>query len=98
MGANFESVYVKGEASQAELHRFFKLEQAQCAWESGHEYSGRLNMCQGLSIVTKVSFETIKLAEDWISEHAEKWEEALAVKAKHKNGEPVWVIGGWCAS
>ena len=40
----------------------------------------------------------VEEAEEWLDEHALKWEEALCVKVNLGPGEFAWYIGATCAS
>lgn len=38
-----------------------------------------------------------RAAEDYIVEHHEKWDGAMAVSFKLEDGAFGWVVGGWCS-
>jgi hypothetical protein len=93
MGASFVSFKMKG--AQADIRRRFADAQEQDRYENGHSYSGGIGMASGLRFVAS-SFDDEKNAEDWLVDHAQKWEEALAVRLNGKPDE--YVIGAWCSS
>src|SRR6476659_2938853 len=93
MGASFQTASLPLKKSEVELKKEFSKMQQQDRYENGHEYSGGFGMASGLKINFN-TFATSKAAREWISENAEKWENASAVRVP---SEKVWVIGAWCA-
>lgn len=95
MGANLQTrIYPSWEAAQKDWPA--AVERA--AWESGHEYSGEINML-GInpSDLPSPPFHVAadeKEAEDYIADNHPKWEQALVVSLP---GGGV-MVGGWCAS
>lgn len=81
MGAWFDMHDFDGTLSTTELRKRFKDHQDDCAYEDGHSYSGRLNMCPGLDVEDK-TFENYNEAVEYIQTKAEKWENAVAVRYK----------------
>lgn len=71
----------------------FKNYQNCAAYESGHNYSGRLNMCPGLDFHFHTIFENKEKAYDYIANNAKKWENAICVKLKDDS----FLIGGLCS-
>jgi hypothetical protein len=99
MGASFDcKVYKNAEGGFAEIVKKFKADQDTDRYENGHSYSGGIGMCSGIKNANQPIFATEKAADDWVSEHAEKWEAALAVQFKNEKGEILWFVGGWCSS
>ncbi len=92
MGAEVSFTSFDGKLSVEELRKEFYKYQEQCAYESGHSYSGQLNMCNGLK-VSDVKFDDDTKAKQYIIDHTSKWENALAVKCNNK-----WLVGGICSS
>jgi hypothetical protein len=82
MGASFVSRTVPGTLTKNQLEEKFREIQADAAHEDGNSYSGQLNMCRGLKVVNK-TFDSVRLAEEWLDENCQKWECAQAVKAKN---------------
>lgn len=79
MGANFDSHKFKA-CSTEELQKKFRILQEDMYHESGNDtYAGHLGIVPGLTILDKV-FKGPNIAEDWLSNNTEKWENALAVK------------------
>jgi len=71
------------------------LDQESCRYENGHSYSGGIGMLDGCS--NKVEeIDDFDEAIEWISQNANKWEEAKVVLTKEKE-KPVYLIGGWCS-
>lgn len=66
--------------------------------EHGHSYSGEIGMLQGKPEFIDKMYSTEREAEDYISEHHEKWRRPLAVSFSGTDGVKHWVIGGWCSS
>lgn len=111
MGASFASRRLDGKLSKAEVKAKFEAIQDADRHDNGHSYSGGLGMTSGLTFVDKQpTFATVDLALNWIQDEAEKWENALCVRAvgapwAMSKDEPapapdaeVWVIGAWCSS
>ena len=96
MGAWFDSITIRS-TEEKEVLRYFKRYCENAAHEDGHSYSGRLNMCPGVEFIDK-TFDSYKDANEYVIEHAVKWENALAVKYKDRNGSIVTFIGGLCSS
>ena len=79
-----------------EIKKEFKEYVEECIYEYGHScYNGTFSTCSGLTITVK-TFEDEREARDYILDHTEKWEDALAVTIKSDKGDYT-LIGGWCA-
>ena len=79
MGANFDSVTFKP-CSKEELKQQFEVVQNEMCAEHGHDtYAGHIGIAAGLTISSK-TFKNQNDAYDWVSENAEKWENAVAVQ------------------
>jgi hypothetical protein len=99
MGASFITIELDGNLTEKEVREAFKHQQEEDAWSCGHEYSGQLNMCSGLTFHRNRTFETISDAVEWLDEHVQKWENAECVRVSSpKEPKTWWVIGGLCAS
>jgi hypothetical protein len=84
MGAEVDTLELEGTLTERELRQRFKEHQDNCAEEDGNSYSGRLNMCPDLTVEGKV-FESHDQAYNYMSDKAQKWENALAVRFKVSN-------------
>lgn len=94
MGACSDSIVIEA-GSIKELKSKFGDLQEELAYLHGHSYSGTLAECSGIRVVTPCCPETEKdKILEWIYDHAEKWEEALAVEIE----EGVYLVGGICSS
>jgi hypothetical protein len=98
MGANFVSYRRFG--TRDEIKVWFEREQEQDRYENGHCYSGGIGMARGIRFVEATVFDDERQAEEWICDHAEKWEAAIAVPLRKRRGDgtPAWMIGAWCSS
>jgi hypothetical protein len=94
MGADFDFIIVKS-VKKTDVKKQFKAYQKEAAHESGHEYSGRLNMCPDLEFHDKTFTKTIDAIE-YLTETARKWESAIAVQVDTENGSHI-VVGGICS-
>ncbi len=93
MGAAFSCRVLEGTFQEAKT-RFVEM-QEQDKYENGHSYSGGIGMLVGVKN-TCLTLNDRKSASQYIMEHAEKWESALAVQF-HEQDKILWLIGGWCA-
>jgi len=87
MGACDDSFEAKGSLTESELTKKFNEYVDMCDSENGRSYSGRLNMCTGLTIHNK-TFNTFNEAWEYLfgaNGKAVKWEDAVAVKYKVQN-------------
>ena len=92
MGACYNEQYFPGSLSETELEKAFADLQKSLTYDHGHDpYNGTFSTCSGL-IVHSDPVDDAREASNWISDHAEKWEEAHAVKSGDN-----WIVGGWCA-
>jgi len=96
MGCNFVTEQIDGAKTREEVKTIFARLQDQDRYENGHSYSGGLGMTTGLIFDDK-TFESTEAAEEWLDEHARKWDEARCVTVK-ENGKTFWLIGANCAS
>lgn len=96
MGAEYSQF--KARCTREELRPTFVEFQEQCFYDHGHSgYTGTMAEADGCSITTK-EFITNEEAEEWLTEHAEKWGPALVVKVTLNDQEPYWLFGAWCSS
>lgn len=96
MGCEFDYFKTKAK-TRKEVEEVFEREQENAAYDDGHNYSGRINMAPGLEFHDKV-FNTENEAYDYVDATAKKWENAIAVQFKDKNGELVYFVGAMCSS
>jgi hypothetical protein len=95
MGAEMDFLEVKS-IKPATIKAQFEAYQEEAAYEDGHSYSGRLNMCPGLDITAK-TFDSYDEAEEWLMDNCLKCENAKAVF--YKDGKSIHcLIGGMCSS
>jgi hypothetical protein len=90
MGACFNTMTAKG--TPQEVRKAFEQKQEQDRYENGHVYSGGLGMAPGLTFTNK-TFDDTRDAYEWLADHAQKWDNALAVKIGDE-----YLIGAWCSS
>lgn len=81
MGASDICTTFDGSLTQEQLRARFAKMQEDAAYENGHSYSGSWNMLNGLSIRETV-FDSVRKAETYILDNTEKWQHALAVRAR----------------
>lgn len=96
MGCIFNDMSLPGDLTEAEVKARFEDEQERDRYENGHCYSGGFGMADGLEFTGKI-FDDPDTAYDWLSENAEKWGAAKAVRWRHA-GKEFWMIGADCAS
>lgn len=95
MGASFVAKYIK-DCTKEELRLKWKEYVEMLRREYGNNsYNGTLSTCDGLTITDGIFTDRAE-AEEYICEHTQKWEEALAVKLINANHNG-WIIGGWVA-
>jgi len=67
-------------------------------YESGHGgYSGTIAEMHGVGKWMNMLLPGIDEAEDYIMNHHEKWEDAMAISFMLADGTFGWVVGGWCS-
>ena len=99
MGANFDEVVLDGTIPTQEVKHAFKEIQKKRAWEHGHNgYTGTFAEADGIEFPKRKVFKDEDAAEEWLTEHADKWGPALAVKYTNSDGQIKWYIGAWCSS
>jgi hypothetical protein len=81
-----------GRITKHQVKEAYERMKRQAQFESGASYSGDWNMIPRLEF-HDLEFITVRLAEDYCQEKAEKWQYAVVVRTEDK-----WVIGGWAAS
>ena len=87
---------LSGALTKEQLRTHFTEMQKEAALHHG-ECSGGWNMMSGLKFKDTSLFATVQEAVDYLLENTEKWENALAVRARDSENREVWVIGGWAA-
>ena len=80
MGACDDSIELDGTLSESEVKSRFRAYQDECASESGNSYSGRLNMCPGITFARVDTFKSHDEAYEYLNKTAQKWENAIAVR------------------
>jgi len=90
MGAETRTYSVEAE-NDGELKEKYEGLVAEACYEHGHGgYTGTIAESQGLTITEQILSENE--ACDYIEEHAEKWENSLAIKIRDTNH--TYLIGG----
>ena len=92
MGANYDDRTYPGTLSEQEVREKFAADQDQDRYENGNCYSGGIGMATGITFTGEV-FPTQEEAHEYLMDAAEKWGDALAVRA----GD-IWIVGAICAS
>jgi hypothetical protein len=97
MGAEFCFQVFQADDRQHALQRAREIID-QAAHDYGHAgYSGSFAECPGARIENK-AFPTFGDAEEWLVEHAQKWEAAVLVQVETVEGVQRWAMGAWCSS
>jgi len=107
MGASYSS-RVFPDMPEAELSKQVANAISEDAYEDGHRYSGSWGVKNGYHVIREPrglrndikTFDSVEAADDYISEHNDKWEPLMAVRArvvemKLPNGEVVSSANGW---
>jgi len=101
MGACFNIATTKEKPTQEWYDELIR----QAEYECGHagNYTGSFAEAIGtLGFPTTETFASFQDAEEWLGDHAEKWEPALAVPFKDVSEDGTngihWAIGAWCSS
>ena len=95
MGADFD-FFITDKKTYQEVKSEFDKYCDYASHEDGHSYSGRLNMCPDLEFHDIRIFDSENDAEDYVSKTAQKWDNAIAVQFRDKDGLK-WFIGGSCS-
>jgi Zn finger protein HypA/HybF involved in hydrogenase expression len=74
---------------RATLAKWVQEESSRDAFENGSSYSGHWNMCSGLTVQENRVFDSIEAAQEYISDHQEKWGPLLAVPAWQRLALPL---------
>ena len=88
MGSCYQEMRLDGDLDRKAVEDRFRQEQEQDRYENGHSYSGGIGMATGLEFRPTACagharpFPHLSDATEWLEENAEKWEAALAVRAK----------------
>ena len=85
MGACDDELTLDGKLSESEVKSRFRAYQDECASESGNSYSGRLNMCPGITFARVDTFKSQDEAYEYLNKTAQKWENAIAVRCLVSN-------------
>lgn len=78
MGACFD--YFTCSGTHSDVKKQYEYECDVALSESGNSYSGRINMTRGLKFHDNKIFESMNEAENYVSETAQKWSNAIAVQ------------------
>jgi uncharacterized protein YggL (DUF469 family) len=92
MGASLEFMYYTNK-NKDEVAKAFNSDVENCQYENGHSYSGGIGMLDCISLWVAKTFATVDEAENYICDHQEKWDGAMAAQTT----EGTWVVGGWCS-
>jgi predicted RNA-binding Zn-ribbon protein involved in translation (DUF1610 family) len=79
MGSCYNFLSLKACDEPALRKKFLQEQDDYCNQYGSDTYAGHIGIVKGLDI-TKKSFKTVKEAEDFVMETAQKWEAAIAVK------------------
>jgi hypothetical protein len=96
MGACFNSRVFSTDDREA-ITRSWDNAVEQSLYEDGHSYSGEIGMLRGSIQWVDKELENEDTAEDYVVDHHEKWEPAMAVSFT-LDGKKAWLVGGWCSS
>jgi hypothetical protein len=96
MGAIFNSVVYEKD-DRAAIQKEWNASVEQSLYDSGFAYSGEIGMLAGDIKWQDKKLETAAQAEEYLEDHHEKWEPAMAVSFL-KDGAKHWMVGGWCSS
>lgn len=95
MGASFSCrTYDLSKLSMDEVKTQWNEEVESSLYEDGHNYSGEIGMLGKGFEVQRIVADNEHDADEYICEHQQKWDGAMAVKTKDNK----IVIGGWCSS
>ena len=97
MGANFHWMAIPPGRDRREVKTLFQQARDWDRFENGRFYSGGFGMASGLTFTGDI-FKNETEAYDWLSDNAQKWEDALAVQFFDENYNLKWMIGALCAS
>jgi len=99
MGASFNSCGFKDTMTREQIQKSWAAKVEQDLHENGHSYSGGIGML-GPSIGgwNDLMLADRNAADAWLETNQEKWQSAIAVSYKNKDGVKCWGIGGWCSS
>lgn len=95
MGAYYD-YFVSSAKNVSDVKKEFDKYCQQAAYDDGHSYSGRLNMCDGLEFVFDVAPDVTK-AHALLNGQLEKWGPAKAIQFK-VGKKMKWLIAGICSS
>ena len=97
MGAEYCEMFVNSE-DKNEVKDAFRREQESDRHENGHSYSGGFGMAPSLTFNTTKVFESRREAEEFLNSACQKWEVAIAIPMKNKDGKIGYLIGAVCSS
>lgn len=97
MGADSIYMLVKS-TDKATIKKEYQKRVDSDVYEHGHSpYSGTFATLDGLEIEDK-TFYSQQDALNYVLDHTDKWQNALAVTVQEDNKEPYTLIGGWGAT
>jgi hypothetical protein len=94
MGANFVTLDFPATHTKAQVKEGFNQARERSLHMDGHSYSGEIGMATGLIFHDDLAPFTEEAAYHWLTEKAEKWEEARCVRLIDGS----WLIGASCSS
>lgn len=95
MGACYD-YFVSSSKSKTDVKKEFDNYCEQAAYDDGHSYSGRLNMCNGIEFESDIASNEEE-AHDLLNSRLEKWGPAKAIQFKKGNAIK-WLVAGVCSS
>lgn len=97
MGAEYCEKIFKVDTKDA-LHNAFRDYHRELCYDNGHSgYTGTMAECPGLQILD-ITFNNPGDARDYVEQKAQKWDPAIAVRYKNKDGKIYYYVGAWCSS
>lgn len=96
MGASTDFRTYKYDLGKEKVKKMFEDDCDVSRSESGRSYSGEIGMLGTVKQWLDLNLPLTE-ADEYITEHHQKWDAAMAVSG-HRDGKKYWVIGGWCSS
>lgn len=96
MGASLDFRTYKYDLGKEKVKKMFEDDCDISRSESGRSYSGEIGMLGTVKQWLDLNLDGYAV-EEYIAEHHQKWDAAMAVSGTIK-GVKYWWIGGWCSS
>lgn len=97
MGATTDYRSIK-DADRKTIKEKFAEACEEARYDHGHGgYTGTIAEMHGIKEFADLNCDSRNAAEDHISDHHEKWDDAMAVSYRNSKGEKFWLVGGWCS-